>query len=130
MTIVKQTPPCSPEALPTTLQPYLPPRSFAYHPATMQAPLAVSIAGQEPCCFHIGESSGEDDGDPNVATGDERAPPQGSTAPRWRGTSDGGRGGTRGGQAPVWQHGGRHGCRATGLHGGVCFNVAITWSFF
>jgi hypothetical protein len=25
--------------------------------------------------FHIGESSGEDDDDPNVATGDERAPP-------------------------------------------------------
>ena len=39
--------------------------------------------------FHIGESSGEDDDDPNVATGDGRAPPQGSTAPRWWGTSDG-----------------------------------------
>ena len=47
--------------------------------------------------FHIGESSGEDDDDPNVATGDKRAPPQGSTAPRWWGTSDG-RGGARGDQ--------------------------------
>ena len=39
--------------------------------------------------FHIGESSGEDNDDPNVATGDGRAPTQGSTAPRWWGTSDG-----------------------------------------
>jgi hypothetical protein len=31
--------------------------------------------------FHIGESSGEDNADPNVATGDGRAPPYGSTAP-------------------------------------------------
>ena len=62
--------------------------------------------------FHIGESSGEDNGDHNVATGDGRAPPQGSTAPRWWGTSDG-CGGARGDQAC--------GCmavgRATGLHG-------------
>jgi hypothetical protein len=42
--------------------------------------------------FAIGEYSGEDDGDPNAATRDMRAPPQGSTAPWWWGTSDGGRG--------------------------------------
>ena len=71
--------------------------------------------------FHIGESSGEDDDDPNVATGDGRAPPQGSTAPRWWGTSDG-RGGARGDQAC--------GCMATGLQGGVCFTIAITSSIF
>ena len=40
--------------------------------------------------FVIGEYSGEDDDDPNVATRDRRAPPQGSTAPWWWGTSDGG----------------------------------------
>ena len=57
--------------------------------------------------FAIGEYSGEDDDDPNVATRDGRAPPQGSMAPRWWGTSDGGRGGTRGGQAPARLHGGR-----------------------
>jgi hypothetical protein len=45
--------------------------------------------------FHIGESSGEDDDKPNVATRNGRAPPQGSTAPWWCGTSDG-RGGARG----------------------------------
>ena len=71
--------------------------------------------------FHIGESSGEDNDDPSVATGGGRAPPQGSTAPRWWGTSDG-RGGARGDQAC--------GCMAvgmaTGLHGGVCFTIAIT----
>jgi hypothetical protein len=39
----------------------------------------------------IGEYGGEDDDDPNVATRDRRAPPQGSTAPWWLGTSDGGR---------------------------------------
>ena len=38
----------------------------------------------------IGEYSGEDDDGPNVATRDRRAPPQGSTAPWWWGTSDGG----------------------------------------
>ncbi len=38
--------------------------------------------------FAIGEYSGEDDDDPNVATRDRRAPPQGSTASRWWGTSD------------------------------------------
>ena len=42
--------------------------------------------------FAIGEYSGEDDDDPNVATRDRRAPPQGSTAPWWWGTSHGGRG--------------------------------------
>ena len=75
--------------------------------------------------FHIGESSGEDDDGPNVATGDERAPPQGSTAPWWWGTSDG-RGGARGDQAC--------GCmavgRATWLQGGACFTIAITSSIF
>ena len=40
--------------------------------------------------FAIGEYSGEDDDDPNVATRGRRAPPQGSTAPWWWGTSDGG----------------------------------------
>ena len=78
--------------------------------------------------FHIGESSGEDDDDPNVATGDGRAPPQGSTAPRWWGTSDG-RGGARGDQA-CGCNGGRQGCRATGLQGGICFTIAITSSIF
>jgi hypothetical protein len=39
----------------------------------------------------IGEYGGEDDDDPNVATHDRRAPPQGSMAPWWWGTSDGGR---------------------------------------
>ena len=72
---------------------------------------------------HIGESSGEDDDDPNVATGDGRAPPQGSTAPRW-GTSDG-RGGARGHQACGMAVG-----RATRLQGGVCFTIAITSSIF
>ena len=97
MATVKQTPPCSPAALPTPLQPSLPPRSSAYHPAAMQAPLVVSIAGREPrVAFHIGESSGKDDDDPNVATGDDRAPPQGSTTPRWWNTSDGGRAGRQG----------------------------------
>ena len=57
--------------------------------------------------FDIGEYNGEDDDDPNVATRDGRAPPHGSMVPRWWGTSDGGRGGTRGGQAPAWLHGGR-----------------------
>ena len=75
--------------------------------------------------FAIGEYSGEDDDDPNVATGDGRAPTQGSTAPRWWGTSDG-RGGARGDQAC--------GCmavgRATGLQGGVGFTIAITSSIF
>jgi hypothetical protein len=44
--------------------------------------------------FGIGESSGEVDDDPNVTTSVRRAPPHGSTVPRWWGTSDGGRGGT------------------------------------
>ena len=74
---------------------------------------------------HIGESSGEDDDDPTVATGDGRAQPQGSMAPRWWGTSDG-CGGARGDQAC--------GCmvvgRAAGLQGGVCFTIAITSSIF
>jgi hypothetical protein len=59
--------------------------------------------------FHIGESSGEDDDDP---TGDGRSPPQGSTTPRWWGTSDG-RGGARGDQACGYMVVGK----ATGLHG-------------
>ena len=37
--------------------------------------------------FHIGASSGEDDGGPNVATGDGRAPPQGSPSSREMGWS-------------------------------------------
>ena len=57
--------------------------------------------------FAIGEYNGEDDDDPNVATRDKRAPPRGSTAPWWWGTSDGGVWGTRGGQAPARLHGGR-----------------------
>ena len=61
--------------------------------------------------FHIGESSGGDDDGPNVATGDGRAPPQGSTAPRWWGTSDR-RVGARGDQACGMAVG-----KATGLQG-------------
>jgi hypothetical protein len=68
--------------------------------------------------FHIGESSGEGDDGPNVTTSDERAPPQGSTTPWLWGTSDGGHGGTRGGQAHAW------------LQGGVSFTIAITSHFF
>jgi hypothetical protein len=74
--------------------------------------------------FHIGESSGEDDDDPNVATGDGRAPPQGSTEPRswprWWGTSDG-RGGARGDQACgcmvvlVGRAAGPQGCRVVSV---------------
>ena len=72
--------------------------------------------------FHIGESSGEDDDDPNVATGDGRAPPQGSTSrsttPRWWGTSDG-RGGARGDQAcgcmAVGKATGLQGCRVVSV---------------
>jgi hypothetical protein len=60
--------------------------------------------------FHIGESSGEDNDDPNVATFDGRAPPQGSTAPRWWGASAG-RGGARGDQAC--------GCMAVGRAAGL-----------
>jgi hypothetical protein len=77
--------------------------------------------------FAIGEYSGEDDDDPNVATRDMRAPPQGSTAPWWWGTSDGGRG-----VRVVARH--VHGCmvvgRAARLRGGVYFTVAITWPIF
>ena len=62
----------------------------------------------------IGEYSGEDDDDPNVATRDRRAPPQESTAPWWWGTSDGGRW-----VRAVARH--MHGCmvvgRAAGLQG-------------
>ena len=62
----------------------------------------------------IGEYGGEDDDDPNVAAGDGRAPPRGSTAPRWWGTSDG-RGGARGDQAcgcmVVGRAAGLQGCR-------------------
>ena len=33
---------------------------------------------------------------------------------------------TRGGQAQsAWLHGGRQGCRATGLQGGVCFTIYL-----
>ena len=71
--------------------------------------------------FAIGEYSGEDDDDPNVATRDKRAPPQGSTAPWWWGASDG-RGGARGDQAC--------GCmvvgKATGLQG--CRVVSVLLS--
>jgi hypothetical protein len=71
--------------------------------------------------FHIGESSDEDDDDPNVATGDGRAPPQGSTTPRWWGISEG-RGGARGDQAC--------GCmaigRATWLHGCMVVSVSLS----
>ena len=71
--------------------------------------------------FAIGEYSGEDDYDPNVATRDRCAPPQGSTAPWWWGTSDG-RGGACGDQAC--------GCmtvgRATGLQG--CRLVSVLLS--
>ena len=80
--------------------------------------------------FHIGESSGEGDDGPNVTTSDERAPPQGSTTPWLWGTSDGGHGGTRGGQAHAWLHGGSQGGRATRLQGGVSFTIAITSHFF
>ena len=75
----------------------------------MQAPLVVSIAGREPCCLSYWRVSGEDDDDPNIAIGDGRAPPQGSTAPL---------------------HGGGQGYRAAGLQGGVCFTIAITSSIF
>jgi hypothetical protein len=70
---------------------------------------------------HIGESSGEDDDDLNVATGDRRAPAQGCTAPRWWGTSDG-RGGARGDQAC--------GCmvvgKAPGLQGCTVVSVSLS----
>jgi hypothetical protein len=62
--------------------------------------------------FHIGESSGENNDDPNVATSDGRAPPRWSTAPRWWGTSDGS-GGARGDLACVCMAVGR----AAGLRG-------------
>ena len=69
--------------------------------------------------FAIGEYSGEDDDDPNVATRDSRrAPPQGSTAPWWWGTSDG-RGGARGDEAcgcmAVGKAAGLHGCRVVSV---------------
>ena len=68
--------------------------------------------------FDIGEYNGEDDDDPNVATRDGRAPPQGSTAPRWWGASDG-RGGARGDQAcgcmVVGRAIGLHGCRVVSV---------------
>ena len=73
----------------------------------------------------IGEYSGGDDDDPNVATRDRRAPPHGSTAPWWWGM-----GGC--GVRVVAMH--LHGCmvvgRAAGLQGGVCFTIVITWSIF
>ena len=73
--------------------------------------------------FAIGEYSGEDDDDPNVATRDRRAPPQGSTAPWWWGTSHGGRG-----VRVVARH--LHGCmvvgRAAGLQG--CRVVSVLLS--
>ena len=71
--------------------------------------------------FHIGESSGEDNDDPNVAIGDACAPPQGSTAPRWWGTFDG-RGGARGDQTC--------GCMAIGRAAGLlgCTVVSVLLS--
>jgi hypothetical protein len=77
----------------TTLQPcslaYHAPYSPNYHLAAVQTPLqpcmrlwwsAWPVASR--VASHIGKSSGEDDDDPNVATSDVRAPPQGSTAQR------------------------------------------------
>ncbi len=68
--------------------------------------------------FAIGEYSGEDDDDPNVATSDGCTPPQGSTAPRWWGTSDG-RGYACGDQAcncmVVGQAAGLQGCRVVSV---------------
>ena len=68
--------------------------------------------------FAIGEYNGEDDDDPNVATRDRRAPPHGSTAPWWWGTSDG-RGGARGDQAcgcmVVGRAAGLQGCRVVSV---------------
>jgi hypothetical protein len=72
--------------------------------------------------FATGEYSGEDDDDPNVATRDRCAPPQGSTAPWWWGTSDGGCG-----VRAVATH--LHGCmvgRAAGLQG--CRVVSVLLS--
>ena len=73
--------------------------------------------------FAIGEYSGEDDDDPNVATRDRRAPPQGSTAPWWWGTSDGGRG-----VRAVARH--LHGCMAVGRAAGLqgCRVVSVLLS--
>jgi hypothetical protein len=74
----------------------------------------VSNAGREHGSVAIGDCKGEDDDDPNVATRDRRAPPQGSTAPWWWGTTVGGRG-----VRAVAMH--LHGCtvvgRAAWLHG-------------
>ena len=76
--------------------------------------------------FAIGEYSGEDDDDPNVATRDKRAPPhgpQGSTAPWWWGTSDGGCG-----VRAVARH--LHCCmvvgRAAGLQGCMVVSVLLS----